>query len=223
MAKKNSIAIFWASGKNTILQFFGFYVFSHWSLSHLSSQITLSHEENTFYIVSGGNLVYCFIICRPLKERLFAVSLKIAKTNPDVKHTKENYSCSAKKQIKQKFTVIDFYSNKKPFTFSSSRKACRLSSLIYSWIFLFEFLYHDFLFNQKLHDLNFSHDYWLCYNMLIVIKTIWQWWSLQVSLRQWRTEREAEIHGSVNRFTRYSEAEQRPENRPFCHSAARLP
>lgn len=160
-----------------------------------------------------------------IKERLFVVSLKIAKTNPDLKHTKENYSCSAKKQIKQKFIVIEFYSNKKPFLFIGSRKACILWSenLIYSWFFLFEFLYHDFLSNQKLHNLKFSHDYWLCYIMVIVINTIWQWWTLQVSLSQWRTEREAEIPRSVKRFTRYSEAEQRLKNRPFCHSAAQLP
>lgn len=66
--KKYSIAISCVSGKNTVLQFFGFYAFSHWSLSRLSSQITLSHEENAFYIISGGNLVYWYIICRPSRK-----------------------------------------------------------------------------------------------------------------------------------------------------------
>lgn len=62
--------------------------------------------------------------------------------------------------------------------------------------------------------------------MMIVIKTIWQTDELYKCLSEELSfsfkHGEAEIYRTVKRFTRYSEAELQPENKPFCNSVGWL-
>lgn len=129
-------------------------VIGPWVVSHPK----LHYRMKKIHFISSVVVIWCIsllyadhqikIFCTPIKNR----KSKTKAQNPEVKHTKENYSHSAKEQIKQKFIVNDCYSHKKQFLFISSRKACRFptENFIYSWIYCLNFYTTTFKVNCSL-------------------------------------------------------------------------